>query len=163
MKKIFALMLALCLMTGVAMAEEGLALQAVAMETIGLQMGIPAEYVVDENATTADGAQLLYAWKATDESGEFLKVTAAKLEGVEDLDSFLAIIQAQVSADAEIVKLESGLNVVMFFNDSDNTVNASLMDTNANIINFEMGPTAGQKEATATAFMVLLQTLAPME
>ena len=162
MKKIFALMLALCLMTGVAMAEEGLALQAVAMETIGLQMGIPAEYVVDENATTADGAQLLYAWKATDESGEFLKVTAAKLEGIEDLDTLAAVFQAQLDPNTEIVTLESGLNVIMFFNDNDGTVNAALMDSNANIINFEMGPTADQKEAAAAAFMVLLQTLAPI-
>ena len=162
MRKIFALMLALCLMAGVAMAEEGLALQAVAMETIGLQMGIPAEYVVDENATTAEGAQLLYAWKATDESGEFLKVTAAKLEGIEDLDTLAAVFQAQLDPNAEIVTLESGLNVIMFFNDNDGTVNAALMDTNANIINFEMGPTADQKEAAAAAFMVLLQTLAPI-
>ena len=161
MKKILALMLALCLMIGVAMAEE-LTLQAVAMETIGLQMGIPAEYVVDENATTAEGAQLLYAWKATDESGEFLKVTAAKLEGIEDLDTLAAVFQAQLDPNAEIVTLESGLNVVMFFNDNDGTVNAALMDTNANIINFEMGPTADQKEAAAVAFMVLLQTLAPI-
>ena len=161
MKKILALMLALCLMIGVAMAEE-LTLQAVAMETIGLQMGIPAEYVVDENATTAEGAQLLYAWKATDESGEFLKVTAAKLEGIEDLDTLAAVFQAQLDPNAEIVTLESGLNVVMFFNDNDGTVNAALMDTNANIINFEMGPTADQKEAAAAAFMVLLQTLSPI-
>ena len=161
MKKILALMLALCMMIGVAMAEE-LTLQAVAMETIGLQMGIPAEYVVDENATTAEGAQLLYAWKATDESGEFLKVTAAKLEGIEDLDTLAAVFQAQLDPNAEIVTLESGLNVIMFFNDNDGTVNAALMDTNANIINFEMGPTADQKEAAAAAFMVLLQTLAPI-
>ena len=162
MKKILALMLALCLMIGVAMAEE-LTLQAVAMETIGLQMGIPAEYVVDENATTAEGAQLLYAWKATDESGEFLKVTAAKLEGIEDLDTLAAVFQAQLDPNAEIVTLESGLNVVMFFNDNDGTVNAALMDTNANIINFEMGPTEDQKEEAALAFMVLLQTLAPIQ
>ena len=161
MKKILALMLALCLMIGVAMAEE-LTLQAVAMETIGLQMGIPAEYVVDENATTAEGAQLLYAWKATDESGEFLKVTAAKLEGIEDLDTLAAVFQAQLDPNTEIVTLESGLNVIMFFNDNDGTVNAALMDSNANIINFEMGPTADQKEAAAAAFMVLLQTLAPI-
>ena len=161
MKKILALMLALCLMIGVAMAEE-LTLQAVAMETIGLQMGIPAEYVVDENATTAEGATLLYAWKATDESGEFLKVTAAKLEGIEDLDTLAAVFQAQLDPNTEIVTLESGLNVIMFFNDSDGTVNAALMDNNANIINFEMGPTADQKEAAAAAFMVLLQTLSPI-
>ncbi len=163
MKKIFALMLALCLMIGVAMAEEAtLQGEMASMELIGLQMFIPAEYAVDESATAEDGAQLLYAWKATDESGEFLKVTAAKLEGVEDLDTFLAVAQAQISADAEIVVLESGLNVVMFFNDNDGTVNAVLMDSNANIIGFEMGPTEGQKEAAAAAFMVLLQTLAPI-
>ncbi len=163
MTKILALMLALCLMIGVAMAEEAtLQGEMATMELIGLQMFIPAEYAVDENATAEEGAQLLYAWKATDESGEFLKVTAAKLEGVEDLDTFLAVAQAQISADAEIVVLESGLNVVMFFNDNDGTVNAVLMDSNANIIGVEMGPTEGQKEAAAAAFMVLLQTLAPI-
>jgi hypothetical protein len=51
----------------------------------------------------------------------------------------------------------------MFFNDNDGTVNAALMDTNANIIGFEMGPTNGQKEAAAAAFMVLLQTMAPIQ
>lgn len=166
MKKLFALMLALCLMIGVAMAEEEEATiqgEMFAMDTIGLQIFIPAEYAVDENATVDDGAQLLYAWKATDESGEFLKVSAAKLDGVEDLDTFLAIAQAQIDENAEIVELESGLNVVMFFNDNDGTVNAALMDTNANIIGFEMGPTNGQKEAAAAAFMVLLQTMAPIQ
>ena len=164
MKKLFALMLALCLMLGVAMAaEDTIQGEMFAMDTIGLQIFIPAEYAVDENATVDEGAQLLYAWKATDESGEFLKVSAAKLEGVEDLDTFLAIAQAQIDPEAEIVVLESGLNVVMFFNDNDGTVNAALMDTNANIIGFEMGPTEGQKEAAAAAFMLLLQTMAPID
>ena len=164
MKKLFALMLALCLMLGGALAEEDtIQGEMFAMDTIGLQIFIPAEYAVDENAATEDGSQLLYAWKATDDSGEFLKVAAMKIEGVEDLNGLLEFAQANISADAEIVELESGLNVVMFFNDNDGTVNAALMDTNANIIYFDMGPTEGQKEAAAAAFMVLLQTLSPLQ
>jgi hypothetical protein len=165
MKKLFALMLALCLMLcSAAVAEEAtLAGEMFAMDVLGLQMFIPAEYVVDENATVPEMAQLLYAWKASDESGEFLKVSASKIEGLEELDTFLAYAQENVSPEARIIEVESGLHMVEFFNDSDATINAVLIDTNNNIICFEMGPTTDQKEAAELAFLVLMNTLAPIQ
>ena len=163
MKKLFALMLALCLMIGVAMAEEDLMQgEMFAMDTIGLQMFIPTGFVVDENATTDDGSQLLYAWKSEDDSGAFLKISAANM-GEMTLDGFLEIVQAQIDPEAEIITLESGLNVIMFTNDAEGTVCAALVDTNSNIIGFEMGPTAEQREVVIVVFAMLIATLSPIQ
>ena len=163
MKKLFALMLALCLMIGVAVAEESLLQgEMVALDTIGLQMFIPSGFVVDENATADEGTQMLYAWKAEDGSEDFLRISAANM-GEMTLDGFLEIVQAQIDPQAEIITLESGLNVIMFTNDAEGTVCAALVDTNNNVIGFEMGPTADQRDVVIVAFAMLISTLSPIQ
>jgi hypothetical protein len=176
MKKIFALMLALCLMVGVAAAETVDFSQLVAdlqengvegamttLDSLGMQIYLPAGLVEDPDATADEGATLLYAWKAADEeSKDFIKISYASTE-LTDVQSLLDVAVAGGAADAKIVDLPCGWQVVVATNASDDTVGAGLLCGDGTVVSIDMGPVTGQEEAISYVFGLIIATLSPAQ
>ena len=168
MKKLFALMLALCLMlccTAV-LAEDTMSGNYVALEKLGMKIFIFDSMVEDTEAQASEGTELLYAWKAADGSEDAFRIETVDLseQGITTPEAFLAAVQATGKADsAEIVTLESGLQVVLVTSAADNEICASIVYDNGAVVGFTLSPIAGQEEAASMLLGYLMGTLAPLE
>ena len=172
MKKLFAAILALCLMLSVAAAETvdtitwdavegnladmGLTGDFYALEVLGLKIWIPTgldpQEVPEEDA--AAGRLAMF----TAEDGSYLVVDAGNVEGM-TIDGLLESTQAAEGlTDVEMV-IANGLSFVIYRSEELNCWSASLVDTNSNVINFLLGPAEdGSKEA----FSVIVASIQPV-
>ena len=169
MKKLFALMLALCLLLGTAaaLAESEMPTgQMVALDKIGLQMYLFDALVEDADYQSTDGSELLYAWKDKDESSkDYFRIEGQDMSeaGIATAEDFLALAQASGFEDAQITTLENGLQLVVFTNKAEDQACAALVCDGGYVIGFSMGPVAGQEEGIVVALSLALGTLAPIE
>lgn len=169
MKKLFALMLALCLvLCSAAMAETAATEEAevtttvVALDKIGLNMIMFSNFAEDPDAQPQDGAELLYAWKATDGSSDYIRIEAQKLE-ITTAEDFLTAAQGSGFADAQILELDNGARPVVFTNTEGNEVCAALVSEDGTVLGFSVGPAAGQEESAGLVMGALLGSLSPIE
>ncbi len=167
MKKLFALLLALCMMLcTAAMAETAeladLDAAYVPLEKIGMQMLVFNGMVEDPDAQAEDGADLLYAWKDAEGGDDYLRIEGQNL-GIADPETLLGVLQGSGYEDAEIVELPNGLKPVVFNNAADNQICAALAREDGVVYGFSMGPVAGQEEQAALVLGLLLGSLAPIE
>ena len=174
MKKLFALMLALCLLLcSAAMAEtetaEETAGEMIALDKIGLQMYLFANLVEDTEYQPNDGSTLLYAWKDADpESQDYLRIEGMDMSsgGIATAEDFLAVAKT-VDEDATLTTLESGLTVVVFNNANENEVCAALVGENGYVIGLSLGPVTDDEDTqglgAVVAFGIILASLSPIE
>ena len=172
MKKILALVMALCLLCSVAMASEvtwadiepqlvenGLTGDYVVLDQLGLKIWLPtglnAVAVSDEDAA----AGRLAAYTADDQSA-YLVVDAVNM-GEMTIDQLLAnVSSSDTVAEAEMLKT-NGLTVVSYKNTAADCLTAALVDTNSNIIMFTMGPASA--EGSELVFYFIMASLQPAE
>lgn len=172
MKKILALVMMLCLLCGVAMAEEvtwadiepqlaenGLSGEFVVLEQLGLKIWLPtglnAAAVSEEDAASGR----LAAFAADDGSAYFV-VDAINM-GEMTIDQLLENTkQNEAVTDAEMV-INNGLSVVSYKNTAADCLTAALVDTNSNIIMFTMGPASS--EGSEVVFYFIMSSLQPAQ
>ena len=168
MKKLFALMLALCLVlccTAV-QAEDTMSGNYVALEKLGMQIFIFDSMVEDTEAQASEGTDLLYAWKAADGAEDRFVIEAADLseQGITTPEAFLAAINDSGKADsAQIVTLENGLQVVLVTSSADNEICASIVYDNGVVVGFTISPIAGQEDAASALLGYLMGSLTPIQ
>ena len=142
MKKILALVMMLCLLCGVAMAEEQaetdveneLSGDYVVFDQLGLQIWLPEGLNAAEVSEEDAASGRLAAYVADDQSAENVTNDANSTE-VEVLDC-------------------NGLTVVTCRNNQADCFTGALVDTNSNIIMFSMGP-ASSEGADAVFYYVM--------
>ena len=176
MKKLFALVLALCLLCGVALAEDsgntitwddiqpileasGLSGDFVVFDQLGLKIWLPAGLVATEVSAEDAAAGRLALYMAEDQSSYFV-VDAVHVDGM-TLDQ--AIENAQATAKSVDAINTNGLSAVSYINEASDTMCVSLVDTNSNIINFAVGPYSADPENTETVFSFIMASLQPAE
>ena len=175
MKKLFALMLTLCLLCGcAALAEESTITWADVAETVeasgmtgdfhllegpGLAFWLPsalAEIEVDEESAAA-GRMALFM--AEDQSAYF----AVDAVNVPDMTLAQFYENAQAAEAAEEVEMlnVNGLDGVVYRDATNDLWSFSLVDTNCNVINFIMGPSS--EDGSKEVFSIILASIQPYE
>lgn len=172
MKKLFALMLALCLLLcSAAMAETAedetaLDGEMVTLDKIGMSMYLFSNLVEDADYQSDDGSDVLYAWKDSDpESSDYFRIEGQDLSaaGIASAEDFLNLALAQGFEDANLLTLENGVQLVVFTNKADDQACAALVFDNGYVAGFSMGPLEGQEEGIVLALGIALGTLAPIQ
>ena len=171
MKKLFALMLALCLLLcSAAMAdaaeEDPTDGEMVALEKIGVYMYLFNSLVEDADYQSDDGSDVLYAWKDKDpESSDYLRIEGQDMSaaGIASAEDFLNVAQANGFEDAKLLELDNGLKLVVFTNKADNEACAALVLEGGYVAGFSMGPLEGQDEGIVVALGVALGSMTPIQ
>ena len=175
MKKLFALVLMLCMLCTAAVAEnasemnwsdveptlteQGLTGDFAVLDQLGLKVWLPTglNAVAVSEADAAAGRLALF----TDaDNTAYLAVDALHVDGM-TLDQYYE--NAKVSegvSDVEMITA-NGLNAVVYKSDAQDFWSASLVDTNSNIINFVMGPAS--EEGSQIVFSVIVASIQPAE
>ena len=171
MKKLFALMLTLCLLLSCTAvlaeaAEDTMSGSYVDLDKIGMKIYIFDSMVEDPDAEPDENAELLYAWKDAEGADDYFKIEAVDLSeaGIATAEAFLSAIQATGKADsAELVTLENGLQVVLVSSAEEDEICASIVYDNGIVLGFTVGPIAGQEGEASTLLGYLMGTLLPLE
>ena len=172
MKKLFAVMLALCLLCAVAVAEEGnianwediepnleamgLTGDFVSLEQLGLKIWLPAGLNPVEVSAEDAAAGRLALFMADDNS--YLAVDAVNVEGMTIDQLFENTKATEGLSDVDMISA-NGLNAVVYKSEASDFWSASLVDTNSNIINFVMGPASA--DGSQIAFSIIMSSLQP--
>ena len=171
MKKLFALLLALCLMWSVACAEESTVnwedVQAVIessglegdfwnLEDLGLDIWLPNDLQEVEVSEEDAAAGRLALFMPADQSA-YLAVDVANVGGM-TLDQFFANAQASEAEEVEMIHM-NGLDAVVYKDAGNDLWSATLVDTNSNLINFIMGPAS--EEGSKDVFAIIISSLQP--
>ncbi|MBO4290110.1 MAG: hypothetical protein J5865_08450 [Lachnospiraceae bacterium] len=175
MKKLFALVLSLCLLGSFALAEEnaitwdqvapaveasGVEGDFVTLDQLGLKLWIPAGLLETEFSEEDAAAGRLALYMAEDQSG-YLVIDAVHVDDM-TLDQAVENTKATGMKDVEVVNT-NGLTGVSYVNEAADTYSLSLVDTNSNIINFSMGPVSSDPENVKTVFSFIMASLQPAE
>ena len=170
MKKLFALMLALCLMGSVAMADANLTWDAVketaeqvdggfqTFDEIAVKIWMPAVLQAVE-LTDEDKEAGYIGYYATADESAAVGVMYVDVEGM-TLDGVLEAAAAEGMAEPEIVNI-NGIDAVSYKDEANNAGCIVLVDTNCNMIIFSFTPIEG--EAAELAFGVIMSSLMPLE
>ena len=175
MKKLFALMLALCLLCGcAAMAEEastitweevaptveasGVTGEFQLLEGPGLAVWVPTGMLAAEVSEEDAAAGRLALFIAEDQSGYFA-VDAVNVPDM-TLDQFFANAQESAAEEVELLNV-NGLSGVVYKDPTNDLWSFSLVDTNSNVINFIMGPAS--EEGSKEVFSIVLASIQPYE
>lgn len=175
MKKLFALVLMLCLLCTAAIAEDASTMNWTDIEPTLAAQGLTGEFVVFDQlglkvwlpeglnaveVSEADAAAGRLALFTDAENTAYLAVDAMNVEGM-TLDQYYENAKATEGlSDVEMVTVND-LNAVVYKSESANFWSASLVDTNSNIINFVMGPAS--EDGSQIVFSVILASLQPAE
>ena len=172
MKKILALVMMLCMLCSVAMAEQltwadiepqlgdmGLEGEFVVLDQLGLKIWLPsalnAAAVSDEDA--ANGRLAAYA--ADDQSAYFI-VDAVNVGEMTIDQMFENVSNNESVTDAQMVH-SNGLSIVSYKNTAADCLTGALVDTNSNIIMFSMGPAS--TDGADMVFYFIMMSLQPAE
>lgn len=151
MKKILALVMMICMLCGVAMAEEQ-AGDFIVMDMLGLKIWLPAGMNAVEIPEEQAAAGRLLGYEADDHTAYF--VVDAVNAGEMTPDQMLANVQASdPEGNAQMVQV-NGLTVVIYKNTAADCYTAALVDTNNNIIMFSMGPAADADAAAVFEYVI---------
>ena len=170
MKKIFALVMMLCLLCGAAMAEEltwadvepqlaenGLTGDYVVLEQLGLKIWLPAGLNAAEVSEEDAASGRLAAYVADDNSAYF--TVDAINAGETTLDAlFEKVSSNETCTDAEMIT-SNGLSIISYKNTAADCLTAALVDTNSNIIMFSMGPASA--DGADVVFYFIMASLQP--
>ena len=171
MKKLFALVLMLCMLCTVAVAEnasemnwtdveptlteQGLTGDFAVLDQLGLKVWLP-EGLNAVEVSEADAAAGRLALFTDAENTAYLAVDAVNIEGM-TIDQYYENAKATEGlSDVEMITV-NGLNAVVYKSETMNFWSASLVDTNSNIINFVMGPAS--EEGSKLVFSIILASL----
>ena len=172
MKKLLTLMLALCLLGSFALAEEASVItyedvqpmieqmegNFVLLEQLGLQIWLPSELVQME-VSEEDAAAGRYALFMDEEQTGYLAIDCMNVEGM-TLDQFYANALESAAKEVELVTI-NGLGAVVYVDEENNLLSATLIDTNSNLINFIMGPAS--EEGAKESFALIMASLQAAE
>ena len=175
MKKLFALVLMLCMLCTVAVAEnasemnwtdveptlteQGLTGDFAVLDQLGLKVWLP-EGLNAVEVSEADAAAGRLALFTDAENTAYLAVDAVNVEGM-TIDQYYENAKATEGvSDVEMITA-NGLNAVVYKSESLNFWSASLVDTNSNIISFVMGPAS--EEGSQIVFSVIVASIQPAE
>ena len=160
MKKILALVMMLCLLCGVAMAEEQaeadveneLSGDYVVFDQLGLQIWLPEGLNAAEVSEEDAASGRLAAYVADDQTAYF--TVDAVNAGEMTIDQLYENVTNDAnSTDVEVLDC-NGLTVVSCRNNQTDCFTGALVDTNSNIIMFSMGP-ASSEGADAVFYYVM--------
>ena len=171
MKKLFALVLMLCMLCTVAVAEnasemnwtdveptlteQGLTGDFAVLDQLGLKVWLP-EGLNAVEVSEADAAAGRLALFTDADQTAYLAVDAMNVEGM-TIDQYYENAKATEGlSDVEMITV-NGLNAVVYKSETMNFWSASLVDTNSNIINFVMGPAS--EEGSKLVFSIILASL----
>ena len=172
MKKVLALVMMLCMLCSVAMAEEltwadvepqlaenGLTGDYAVLDQLGLKIWLPTGLnpvaVSEEDAA----AGRLAAYAADDQSAYFI-VDAVNM-GEMTIDQLLENVSNNESVTDAQMTVSNGLTVVSYKNTAADCWTGALVDTNSNIIMFSMGPAS--EEGSELVFYFIMASLQPAE
>ena len=175
MKKLFALVLMLCMLCTVAVAEnasemnwtdveptlteQGLTGDFAVLDQLGLKVWLP-EGLNAVEVSEADAAAGRLALFTDADNTAYLAVDALHVDGM-TLDQYYENAKATEGlSDVEMVTV-NGLNAVVYKSESMDFWNASLVDTNSNIITFVMGPAS--EDGSQIVFSVIVASIQPAE
>ena len=175
MKKLFALVLSLCLLGSFALAEDGNAItwdqvapaveaanmagDFVVLDQLGLKLWVPAQLVPAQVSDEDAAAGRLALYMAEDQSA-YLVIDAVHVDGM-TLDQAIENAKATMK-DVDAVNA-NGLSGVSYINEAADIYCFSLVDTNSNIINFSMGPVSSDPENAKLVFSFIMASLQPAE
>jgi len=176
MKKLFALVLTLCLLCGCAafaedgnsmnwsdaeakLAEFGLSGEFVVLDMLGLKVWVPEGMVATE-VSEADAAAGRLALFFDAEKNSYLAVDAANVEGL-TLDSYYESAMNTEGLSSVAMVSFNGLNGVAYKSETANFWSVSLVDTNSNLINFVSGP--ADDENCYIVFSAIVASIQPAE
>ena len=171
MKKLFALVLMLCMLCTAAVAEnasemnwtdveptlteQGLTGDFAVLDQLGLKVWLP-EGLNAVEVSEADAAAGRLALFTDADQTAYLAVDAMNVEGM-TIDQYYENAKATEGlSDVEMITV-NGLNAVVYKSETMNFWSASLVDTNSNIINFVMGPAS--EEGSKLVFSIILASL----
>lgn len=173
MKKLFALLMLVCIaLTSAAMAEsvtweevgaptvEALGLEGdfVALSDMGLAIWIPSDLSAVE-VSDEDAAAGRYALFVDNDQECFLSVDAVNVEGM-TLDQALENAVANGMTEPEIVNI-NGIDAVTYGDETNNIGCIVLVDTNSNLIIFSFGPV--DSDEGKVGYAVIASSLMPAE
>ena len=151
MKKVLALVMMICMLCGVAMAEEQ-AGDFIVMDMLGLKIWLPAGMNAVEIPEEQAAAGRLLGYEADDHTAYF--VVDAVNAGEMTPDQMLANVQASdPEGNSQMVQV-NGLTVVVYKNTAADCYTGALVDTNNNIIMFSMGPASDADAATVFEYVI---------
>ena len=175
MKKVLALVMMLCMLCGVAMAEDasvinwtdvepqladmGLTGDFVVLEQLGLKIWLPEQLKAVE-VSEEDAAAGRLALFMDDDQSAYFAVDAANVEGMTLDQLFENAKNAENLSGVEMVTMNE-LNAVVYQSTEMDFWSASLVDTNSNVINFIMGPAS--EEGSQMVFSLIMASLQPAE
>ena len=171
MKKLFALVMMLCLLCTAAVAEDASTMnwsdveptlaennqsgEFVVLDQLGLKVWLP-EGLNAVEVSEADAAAGRLALFTDADQTAYLAVDAMNVEGM-TIDQYYENAKATEGlSDVEMITV-NGLNAVVYKSETMNFWSASLVDTNSNIINFVMGPAS--EEGSKLVFSIILASL----
>ncbi|MBQ3278274.1 MAG: hypothetical protein IJG94_03835 [Clostridia bacterium] len=171
MKKLFALVMMLCLLCTAAVAEDASTMnwsdveptlaennqsgEFVVLDQLGLKVWLP-EGLNAVEVSEADAAAGRLALFTDADQTAYLAVDAMNVEGM-TIDQYYENAKATEGlSDVEMITV-NGLNAVVYKSETMNFWSASLVDTNSNIINFVMGPAS--EEGSQLVFSIILASL----
>ena len=175
MKKLFALVLMLCMLCTVDVAEnasemnwtdveptlteQGLTGDFAVLDQLGLKVWLP-EGLNAVEVSEADAAAGRLALFTDAENTAYLAVDAVNVEGM-TIDQYYENAKATEGvSDVEMITA-NGLHAAVYKSESLNFWSASLVDTNSNIISFVMGPAS--EEGSQIVFSVIVASIQPAE
>ena len=171
MKKLFALVMMLCLLCTAAVAEDASTMNWTDIEPTLAAQGLTGDFLVPDywglkvwlpeglnavEVSEADAAAGRLALFTDADQTAYLAVDAMNVEGM-TIDQYYENAKATEGlSDVEMITV-NGLNAVVYKSETMNFWSASLVDTNSNIINFVMGPAS--EEGSQLVFSIILASL----